>query len=533
MTVLVVDDQLSVLGGIRSGVHFEELGIERVFYAASTEEALEILRENTVDIMLSDIEMPGENGLMLNRRAQQLFPKLLRILLTSHAEFSYAQESIKLGCFDYLLQPAPYEEIEECLRRALQELHERRKKEQLYQYGQLLKTNETELMDHVALKLFSRIPEDVDSSIEFLNQMGYPINREKQIQVAIINAGNFKSSETPLYSEKAIHKGISNALKNAGITYPILALTTLNRYKQFALILFSATQEDVELTPEQYSGFYKMLCKELPEEMLTCYVGQRIRCGQVREDIRRIHDIFIDENISNETGVFLQYGWDTPSEAVTNLSESVERWKNLLAAGQKRMLEREIEAFMKSTVDSSKRKHKALCELHQQLTHIFFGYFYDNNAEVGDLFSNEYSYNDYMDSFADTDSLRRAVRYMLDMVDVMQKNNLPKSDVERAKSYIAENIADPITVKDVAEHVNLSAEYFTKLFKRETGCNIKEYIMQSKVDAAKEMLEHSNMSVGMVALELGYSNFSHFTQIFKKYENMTPSEYRSKVLSGE
>ena len=68
-----------------------------------------------------------------------------------------------------------YEVIEECLRRALQHLYQQRKREQLQQYGQLLETNETELMNHVVTQLFSRIPEDVDSSLEFLNKMGYPI----------------------------------------------------------------------------------------------------------------------------------------------------------------------------------------------------------------------------------------------------------------------------------------------------------------------------------------------------------------------
>lgn len=97
------------------------------------------------------------------------------------------------------------------------------------------------------------------------------------------------------------------------------------------------------------------------------------------------------------------------------------------------------------------------------------------------------------------------------------------------KSFIMENIADPITVKDVADHVGLSAEYFTKMFKRETGQNIKEFITLMKVEAAKDMLERTNLSVGMVALELGYSNFSHFSQVFRKYENITPSEYRAQI----
>lgn len=527
MNVLVVDDQISVLSGILSGVHFQELGIDEVRSATSAEEALNVFREIPIDIMLTDIEMPGENGLELNRAVQAQYPETLRILLTSHAEFRYAQESIKLGCFDYLLQPAPYEVIEDCLRRALQQIYQLRKRERLQQYGQLLETNETELMNHVVTKLFSRVPEDVDSSLEFLNQMGYAIHKDKRVQVVIINVQSFRTSNEPIFSEKSIHKAISNALKQANMIYPVLKLSTVNRFRQFVLVLFSATNEELSFSPEQYETFFEKLCLELPSEVLNCYVGNWVRFTDMREEMKVIHQ-YIDENISNTAGIYLTSGEGISAAVSTNLAESAERWKTLVAGGQKRILEYEIEEFLKDTEKKSKNKFRALCELHQQLTHIFLGFLYENNADMSDLFNADYTYTDYMDSFKDIDSLRKGVAFMLNAVETIHKNNMPKSDVEKAKSFIVNNMANPITVKDVADHVNLSAEYFTKLFKRETGQNIKEYIALSKVSAAKEMLEHSSLSVGMIALELGYSYFSHFTQVFKKYENMTPSEYRSK-----
>ena len=530
MNVLVVDDQISVINGILSMVHFKELGIDVVRSATNSEEALAIFSEIPVDILLTDIEMPGENGLELNKRIQAQYPDTLRILLTAHAEFSYAQESVKLGCFDYLLQPAPYEEIEECLRRALQYIYQQRKKTRLYQYGQLLETNETELMDHVVTEMFSRVPEDANSSLEFLNKMGYPISKGKKIQVIIINVQSFRISNEPSFSEKSIHKAISNALKQANITYPILALSTVNRFRQFVLVLFSATSEELSISGGQYQAFYEKLSVELANETLTCYIGDWVAYENVRDEMKQIH-LYIDENVSNRTGIYLTSGQDFPATVVNNLAESAERWEALIAAGQKRMLDNEIENFLKSTVANSKNQLKSLCELHQQLTHIFFGFFYDNNADISELFNNEYTYADYMDSFRDTDSLRKAVSFMLNAIDNIQKNSVSKSDVEKAKSFIADNITNPITVKDVADHVNLSAEYFTKLFKRATGQNIKEYIARSKVSAAKEMLEHSGISVSMIALEVGYSNFSHFTQVFKKYEHITPSEYRSRFMN--
>ena len=530
MNVLIVDDQISVIDGILSGVHFKELGIDVVRSATSSEEALAVFSEIPVDIMLTDIEMPGENGLELIKKIQTKYPETYTILLTSHAEFSYAQESVKLGCFDYLLQPSPYEVIEECLLRALQHIYQQRKKTRLYQYGQLLETNETELMDHIVTKMFSRVPEDVNASLEFLNKMGYPINKDKKIQLIIINVQSFRISDKPIFSEKSIHKAISNALKQASITYPILALSTVSRFRQFVLVLFSATAEDLTISVGQYHVFYEKLSEVLDNEALTCYIGDWIACGNVRDEIKQMH-LYIDENISNSTGIYLTSGQDISAAIPTNLAESTERWETLIAAGQKRMLENEIEDFIKSTVANSKNRLKSLCELHQQLTHIFFGFFYDNNADMSDLFDEKYTYADYMNSFKDTDSLRKSVSFMLNAIDDIQKNSVSKSDIEKAKSFIANNISNPITVKDVADYVNLSAEYFTKLFKRASGQNIKEYIDHSKIAAAKEMLEHTNISVSMIALELGYSYFSHFTQVFKKYEHITPSEYRNKFTN--
>ena len=72
----------------------------------------------------------------------------------------------------------------------------------------------------------------------------------------------------------------------------------------------------------------------------------------------------------------------------------------------------------------------------------------------------------------------------------------------------------------------MNPEYFTKLFKKETGMNIKDYIVDCKIALAKDLLTTSNLPVNMIATEVGYSNFSHFTQIFKRAEHMTPSEYR-------
>lgn len=532
MNVLVVDDQVNVLKGIETGVHFQELGVNQVFFANDSAHARGIIASETVDIVLSDIEMPGEDGISLISWILKAYPDILCIMLTSHADFRYAQVSIQLGCFDYLLQPAPYEQIESCLHRALQVLYERRKRSQIYTLGQLLKTNETEMMNHVISSIFSRNHDDKVSALSTLNAIGYPVFESTPMRTVVIVVQSFSRAESSS-SEKAIHKAILEAVKLGGITYPIIPLSHTNPFREFCLTLFCTNQEIPDISAEAFQSFYQRLTQMLPGDKIMCYVGKCIPLSAAREEYRRIRKTLVEENIGRRPGLYLRPDEKLTSIQTVNLTECITRWKVLLQTGNKRMLETEIEAFIHTIEDSSRNKHKDLCELHQHLTHIFFSYLYDHNADIAELFTPEYTYMDYMDCFASVQGLREGMQYMLNALDALQSRNVPMSDVEKARTYIAENITNPITVTSVSEHVNLSAEYFTKLFKRETGQNIKEYILQSKISAAKDMLDHSNMSISMIALELGYSNFSHFTQVFKKYEKVTPSEYRKMAQNAE
>ena len=135
----------------------------------------------------------------------------------------------------------------------------------------------------------------------------------------------------------------------------------------------------------------------------------------------------------------------------------------------------------------------------------------------------------YMDSFRTLQRLKKGIQFVLDAAAARTDIHLEQSDVELAKAYIHSHLNQPILVTDVAEHVNLSSEYFTRLFKKETGQNIKDYIIQAKIDAAKDLLARSDIPVSLIAMEMGYDNFSHFTQIFKKICGTTPSDYRKEI----
>lgn len=135
MNLLIVDDEMVAIKGMMDGVNWKKCGIDgSIWTACSAGRAMQILRAQQVDIMLCDIEMPGDSGIDLLRSIRENNQEIACIFLTCHASFEYAQEAISLGSSDYILKPAPYEVIEERLRRVCETVAARRKDIELKRY---------------------------------------------------------------------------------------------------------------------------------------------------------------------------------------------------------------------------------------------------------------------------------------------------------------------------------------------------------------------------------------------------------------
>ena len=116
MNLLIVNDEQLTAETMKKDMDWASYGISEVYTAYDTEAARACIAEHPVDILLCDIEMPGENGLGLLRWVREQEKEIECIFLTCHAKFAYAQEAISLGCQDYILIPARYEDIGEKIR---------------------------------------------------------------------------------------------------------------------------------------------------------------------------------------------------------------------------------------------------------------------------------------------------------------------------------------------------------------------------------------------------------------------------------
>lgn len=126
---------------------------------------------------------------------------------------------------------------------------------------------------------------------------------------------------------------------------------------------------------------------------------------------------------------------------------------------------------------------------------------------------------------------------IIDMIEEMQvdyatrmrelkKENIISIHIRKCINYIYEHLQEKLTVESVAEYLQINSTYLSKLFSKETGVSFKEFIINARVNAAKNMLIYSDFSYMEIALSLGFSSQSAFIRTFGKITGMTPGKYR-------
>lgn len=109
----------------------------------------------------------------------------------------------------------------------------------------------------------------------------------------------------------------------------------------------------------------------------------------------------------------------------------------------------------------------------------------------------------------------------------LRKKKVSSIHIAKCIDYIYDNLHTRITVKQLVELTDLSSSYLSRLFKKETGISISQYIQTCKIETAQNMLVYSEHSLAQISATLAFSSQSYFNEVFKKHTGLTPLEYRS------
>lgn len=152
-------------------------------------------------------------------------------------------------------------------------------------------------------------------------------------------------------------------------------------------------------------------------------------------------------------------------------------------------------------------------------------------VEAKELLGLNYSYLTELNKATDTDELLHKLSDILE--NFIHKVSLTKEKKKKLKShkmseYIDRNFTNKITAEEMARVGGLSVSRALHLFKEETGLSLSKYLKKLRIDYGKYLLLNTDMSLADLAAEAGFFDQSHFTKTFKKFEKMTPSDFKRK-----
>ena len=185
------------------------------------------------------------------------------------------------------------------------------------------------------------------------------------------------------------------------------------------------------------------------------------------------------------------------------------------------------------------RKQVKALTANNQLNSQTLRYFYQDFMQMlfslpekkrqDDMFREPEALELYRNGMKTVPDMKALVHYVASVWD-SETEESSQSTVEIIMAYIAEHLENELRREELAEAVHLNPDYMARLFKKETGMNLKDYIIQQKMQEAQSLLCTTNLPISLIAAKVGYTNFGHFSTSYKKFYHKTPQEERSAAL---
>lgn len=531
--VVVIDDKPLIRRSLIETIRWDALGCEIAGEAENGLEAKEVIRKVQPHLIISDIKMPGLDGLSLTEYVKQYLPDTKVIIITGYQEFEYAKKAIQLGVYDLVLKPIDNGVMEDIIQKAIESIREQLKKEH-YQ-KQLLEENDRykikidrslrALQSQFLLEIIKgrRVSDRIEGE-EIVNlhlaDMNFSVilarirSSDQQVVRGVVN-GAVKLME---HFKEACDMGFVDLMVNQDLVF-----VAFHRPGK------SAREHRVQMKRCLYAMNDRLL-KE--QGSLCCFAVSRIT-----NDVAKIEECFKDmveilnqnyftaeENILFQSSCTLSVSPDTGyllkelNQFYTDLEqmEDGERDQKILDMVGKIVQETKGDEFrikcMLSEICITLLRH------------------YSEKFHKGDLKRNT---NKVMEEINGLVDIRDAREYLVDFIREIRKNlqaenRLTHPLAQGTMDYIRQNYKQNITLTQVADTLCVNSSYLSRLLKKETGENFVDLLAGFRIDIAKRLLDEPGSKVLDVCERVGYSDYAYFYQVFKRVEKISPSEYKKR-----
>jgi two-component system, response regulator YesN len=533
--LLIVDDEDWIRERLRDTIDWSGLGIEVCGEARDGEEALDITARLLPDIVITDIRMPGIDGLEYIRRLREGNNRTKVIIISGYSDFEYARMAIKLGAFDYLLKPVEDEEIIGIISKCLEEISSEKKKDVIVETArkQMLE-NLPLLKKEFLLKLADGAFDNDDAIFREMDYLKLSWHGCNKICFIIELDENVSKKTCENWDRHLLKFVVSNIARD--FVMKLGGGEIFHTESDRVVCLAFSNVDEKVLTRQVLSvsnGIRKVVRK------VTGF-SSTIGVGRVCSTLSGITMSF------REAVEALQYKSYLGSDRIYDIRGiEMQRKVDFYKAADLEILLNNIKmGDVRNSLDVLDNMFAGLHDGREELCPLDLKLLYmdimnpvlklvsDANTAVEDFSNLSIK---FMEQLSRLQTVNDFHTWLSDMViriiDLLGKhrNSKKRKVIEAAVEYVNRHYTEPITLNNIADRFFLNASYFCKIFKEEVGESFTKYFINLRIQKAKELLKDPTRKIYEIAGMVGYEDVQYFTRIFKATTGVSPVQYREKI----
>lgn len=510
--LLIVEDEEPFMQDILMQIEACKLPYQIVGTVYSALDALALIAREQPDVMLSDIRMPGMDGLALAAKVHEQFPHIRCVLISGFMDFSYAKRACSLGVREYLIKPVEKNDLRDCLMQIYDEL-----------IGPLHRIQKSLLSNELNGVRQSDIKEHF-SNTSFLFMHICAGNSYNLLQYRWI-------SET--YYSQLSRLDFGEILAQLLPDYRIWVVNQPELNKCFLFISTAHCTMEPSVLAEWLMTQLRSKCSQLP--ITIAYSNRAVQHEDIYEEAMAMRSVVQKHQEAWRSNCFASTLMPEHTSSYAALqTEEEQLFESLMAAGNITALR----AQLRKQFDARCMQYLRQINLENYLGDVaaYFCYKSTLRPETIDAYDYEWlaskvavsrSADECFDLFYDS------LSSILNLSQSAQLSSL-ETLIRQVCEYIDQNFNKSINIENIAKQYYITSEHLIRTFKKHVGTTPLQYIINKRLESAKVLLLiEPPLDVRTIAQMVGYENPHYFSRIFKSSIGVTPSAYRQNLAGNE
>ncbi len=529
-SILLVDDDPHIIRALSEHINWAALDLHVAGTAASGTEALELFYDLQPDLLMTDVYLPGMNGLELTRKLRGDYPNLPIIILSGYDEFENARAAMRWGVSHFLLKPAEVDEITSVLQEVMLEYDVRERHEQLelsyrQEVGRVLPYLRKQFMKELLTTRYR--PEQL--SRERMDYIG--IQHRDQVRAVSLQLNRPKFVTRMKERDwQLLRYGAADIIQENAALY-----AQQQGQGQVELVDYS-DRVFVLVVLEQHSALdtLHVLLERIIQQIFT-YLKIEVSAGigLCKSDLCELMDSYLEscealENAEFQGGSRIYcYEHDMLKQSpVPDHSAALRQWND---AWNDMRTDAALDIWhtLRSQLESG---HCLLQDVQVVAVSLFDTLIHSWNRRYPRLES-PLSMSEFLRDIQSKYALTELTGWMDELIhhwlEHIQREQAEKKSnrlVAQVKQYVEQHYAEEISFEAIARSLYVHPKYLSQLFKRMTGENFVSYLNQYRIERALALLESGQYMVYEVSEMTGFRNATYFSQVFKMVTGKSPSE---------